>query len=318
MKIKFFTPRLVIKSCIAFTCLAGTLNLTLPISLTDTVRAEARVSTMADLSLRSESQIKSEASLFQTALTEISRISTMKLTSTKELAAANAIIEKNVSNLRYERSKLIALGLADGSFTGAMKAKGSTKAGAESFGTEVAKDPTSILKVSGGQVLADRMRASLSEDIAKVRLVAQLVKKASEDLKAKQAHHASPTTRDWRTVIAQPPATLYSVDVTVLVVVVAVIAFPPLGLVLVDLASTALAAVTVVGLAAAAVALIGNLIKNAGTDEGRDAVATCQNDVDRQYRRCVNAAADMGLLADVAKALCYGDWLLGSTECWIT
>jgi hypothetical protein len=79
--------------------------------------------------------------LYQAAINEIGRISTMKLTTVKELAVANAIVEKHVSNLRFARSKLITIGLNDSFFVSAVKLKGKDKEATEQFGIEWAQGP---------------------------------------------------------------------------------------------------------------------------------------------------------------------------------
>ena len=308
--------RFFISSIVAPALLLGMLNLALPLRLVTPVRAESSVAMPADLGLRSESQLKSEALLFQTALNAIAAIATMRLTTPEELAAANAIVEKNIANLRFARSKLIVMGFADSTFTSAVKRKGADKAATEAFGIELAKDPTSIFKVSGGQALGDRMRSVLAADTAKITQVVAVLKKASADLKAKQGHHASLSNSTLAsTVITSPtPAEMSTLDIAFLVVVVAVIVFPPLGLVLISL----VASVAVVGVAALAATLIRNLAKNATTDEGRDEVAECTAAVDRKYRGCIDAAKDDGLFAYASAALCYADWLAAAAACWVS
>lgn len=325
MRKQIYQPRkyrFIVRSIVTFTLLIGMLNLALPVRWGGPIRATAANAVAADLSLRSESQLRNEATLFQTAINEIGRISTMRISTNKELAVANAIVDKHLPNLKFARSKLIAMGLADSTFTAAVKRKGADKAANEQFGIDLAQDPTNIFKVSGGQALGDRMRSALAADTAKIKQVAAVLKKASEDLKAKQDHHASRTSSGVLAASAEPmnaaPVELSAVDIAVIVVVVAVIAFPLLALVLVNISTGVIVAAVAVGAVVRAAELIGNLVKNASTDEGRDEVAACEDAVDRKYRRCKNSAEDLGIFADAAKAACYADWLLAAAACWVS
>jgi hypothetical protein len=107
---------------------------------------------------------------------------------------------------------------------------------------------------------------------------------------------------------------LSDVDIATIVIGVAVIAYPPLGLALVALGN----ATIYVALAAAATDLIGRLISNLGTEEGRDKVAKCQQDADDRLTDCLRSAAELGILRVPAETVCYADWLLGSALCLAT
>lgn len=268
------------------------------LTLTTPLRVPASVPMTTDLSLRSASQVRTEADSYNTALTEISRISAMKVTTLDQLAQANAIVAKNISKLRYNRSKLAAIGLNESTFINAVKTKAGDTKSAEALATALAKDPAAILKISGAQAVADRIRRSLEADVAKIRQIAAQIKQAASDIKAKtNAHHKSATFGKTRTspsvehsLISEPQAVVFDHDIPVLVISVAVIAFPVLGLALVTLTGVA----PVIALAAAD--LITRLISNLGTEEGRDEVAACQGETDEKYRRCISAAADLGIL----------------------
>jgi hypothetical protein len=101
----------------------------------------------------------------------------MRLTTSKELAVANGIIEKHIGNLKYARSKLIAMGFADSTFTSAVKRSAPDKKALEQFGVGLIQEPTSIIKISGAQALGDRMRSALAADTAKIKQVAAVLKK---------------------------------------------------------------------------------------------------------------------------------------------
>jgi hypothetical protein len=268
--------------------------------------------------LRSEAQLRKEANLFQTAMNEIGRISTMKLATVKDLAVANAIVDKHVSNLRFVRSKLVVMGLSDASFGSGVKRRAADKQATEEFAVELAKQPTSITKVSGGQALSDRIRRSFAADDAKIRAVSDQLKRAAAEIKAKSGHHASGNSSTTTALTAAPAAELKAEHVALIAIVAAVVLFPPLGLAIVYVASQAAVVIYPAMVITAAGMLITNLVINVGTEEGRDKVAECQDDVDRRYRRCKDAAADMGLFADIARATCYADWLAASAVCWVS
>jgi hypothetical protein len=187
--------------------------------------------------LKSESQLRSEAALYDGAIREIERIANLKLAVPEESKKAQAILDKQVPNLRFSRSKLVALGLSDASFASAIKAKAPDKKAADPFAQELARDNKAILKLSGAQSLADRIRKSVAEDTAKLRRIAELLKQAGAEIRAKK-HHAvkanssAPDFVGGRDVFASarpssPPDSVSDTLVTVLVIAVAVIVVPP-------------------------------------------------------------------------------------------
>lgn len=285
----------------------------------------ARVPVSTDLPLRTASQLRTEAESYNTALTEISRISTMRLSTVEELAQANAIVARNVSKLRYNRSKLAAIGLNDSTFTNAVRIQSSDTKSAERFALELAKDPKFIFTITGGQALADRLRRNLDTDVAKIRQIAAQLRLAASNIKANiKPHHSSRnnmmgTSRNsvGNSSISHPQAVLTEIDVAVIVTAVAVVAYPPLGLALLTI-SNAISPNIAVIFVAAAVDLIFRLVSNIGTEEGKDKIAACQEETDAKYRRCIDAAASLGLLKVPAEAVCYADWLLGSAACLVT
>lgn len=310
------------RSLVAFVVVLAFLNVAIPGRAVTTVNRPAP----NDLKLRSESQLRTEANLYQTAINEISRISTKSLTTPKDLDEANAIVDKHISNLRYLRSKLIVQGLADSTFTSAVKLKARESRAAEQFAVDLAKERSSIFTVSGGSSLRDRIRRSFDAETAKVRQIAAQLKQAADAIKANTKEHhlsrslaASSSLRDVDlSMPALPAPDLRGDDIAVLGIVVAVIAFPALGLALAVVAANALGVYVAVSIATAAATLIGRLTENAGTDEGKDRVKACQEEVDSRYRRCVRAAAVFGILAGAARTACYADWLLASAACWVS
>ncbi len=308
--------------------IVGLLNLAIPVRAVTTVNRP----TPTDLKLRSESQVRTEADWYNTAIREITRASSLDLKQPQNLKTANSIFEKHVPNLRYNRSKLVSLGLSDSSFISAVRAKVRDKITAEQLAVDLVKDPTLIFRVSGGQSLADRVRRSLEADATKLRQISTQLQQASLDIKeTTKNHHASRTVKANSTLESHPTTgsllvpELTAVDIAVIVVVVAVIAVPPLGFALLHTAN-AIAGVTLLAAAIVATAelvvaagvLIGRLISNLGTEEGQDKIAACQRQVDTQYRRCMRAAAGMGIFRGAAELACYAEWLVSSGACLVT
>jgi hypothetical protein len=277
-------------------------------------------SAAATLNLKSESQLKTEAGLYDTAIREISRLADLKLANPDTSKTALSIIDKQAPNLKFGRSKLIALGLGNSTFVSAVKAKGADKKSTEQFGQELSKDPNSILKLNGASAVADQIRNSAAADIAKLQKVAQLLRQAGADIKAK-AHHAV-KARSTATVseaaLTLPPAGLTTEQIVILVVVVAVIAFPPLGIVLVDISSPAVAGVIAAALVAEAALLVARLVENAGTDKGRDRVAECEDNAAARKRHCISEAGDLPFpISIAAEDACYAQWLLDAAVCLV-
>lgn len=273
------------------------------------------------LNLKSESQLKSEAGLYDAAIREISRIADLKLANPENSKTAQTIIDKHLPNLKFSRSKLVVLGLGESSFVSAVKAKGGDKKSLDQFAQDLSNDPNSILKLNGAAAVADRIRTSADADITKLQKIAALLKQAGGDIKA-SAHHAARGRSTFNPLPAAPtllPAGLTTEQVVILVVVVAVIAFPPLGLVLVDIAAPVAAAVYAAAIVAGAVLMVARLVENVGTEKGRDRVAECQDRVESKKRRCISEAGDLPYPINIAAAdACYAQWLLDAAVCLIS
>lgn len=249
----------------------------------------------AALSLKSQSQLKSEAALYETAIREIGTIANMKLSTPEELKKANDIVAKQIRNLKFGRSKLISLGLADGVFVEAVKAKAKDEKSAEAFVLELGKDPSSILKLAGAESLKSRVERALETDNTLLKNVAQKLKRSAEEVKSTlKQHHAknySPVRYDWRLDL------LIYVAFVVNPVVAAVIAANVIPVVIVA-------------------SLAARLATNIGTEEGQNKVAACMDGIDKQYQNCLAAAAQLPLGFSVAAAaVCYADWLLDAAAC---
>jgi len=200
--------------------------------------------------IKSEAQVKSEAAHYDDAILQIKQIANLKLAVPEESKKAQGILDKQIPNLRFNRSKLIAFGLNDPGFVGAAKAKAGDKKSAEQFALELGKDHNSILKLPGAQSVSSSIRSSIEADTALLRRIAQLLKDAAVEIKAKSGHVMSRPTSSMpgskhmsaARVAANPVVitdTLSPEVTTLLVVAAAVVICPPLGVAIFELANVA-------------------------------------------------------------------------------
>jgi hypothetical protein len=255
------------------------------------------------LVLKSESQLKTEAAAYDAAIREITRVASMELATLEDLKKADAILARQIPNLKYNRSKLVVLGLSDAGFTSAVKERIPDSRAAEEFARTINKDPRAILNLKGATSVRDRMLARLNSDTTLLRRVADRLKKAAADIKAKlKTHHLAAASAAIPRLDLETPVVPQPFDSDVfLLIAVAVIVEPPLVL-----------ALPAIG----AVLIIARLVENIGTDEGKDKVAACQEEADRRYRNCVAASANLPFGANVlAQSACYAQWLLDSAGC---
>lgn len=125
--------------------------------------------TFQRLALKSESQVKSEASLYDTAIREIGRIESMKLTTTDEFTRVKSVLDQQVPNLRRIRSKLVALALSDTTLISAARARTNTTKLAEEFALELATNSESVFKLNGGLGVKDKISRSFETDTSMLR-----------------------------------------------------------------------------------------------------------------------------------------------------
>ncbi|MDQ3819296.1 MAG: hypothetical protein M3362_16690 [Acidobacteriota bacterium] len=271
--------------------------------------------------LKSESQLRSEAELYDTAVREISRVADMKLATEEGSKEAQAILDRQIPNLRFGRSKLVVLGLSESSFVSAVRSRAGDKKSASDFAQELGKDKSAIMKLNGAQSVADRIRSKAAEDFANLRRVADQLKQVEADIKSKaKTEHAvnirldriasAATLIDGNPVNPLQNGGLDPGTVIAIVIVVAMIACPPLLVAFLELETNPVFAGAVIF-----AQIVADLIVNVGTDEGRNKVAACQKDADAAYRRCVKDAKAFGPLAWAAADACYGQWLLDSASC---
>lgn len=260
-----------------------------------------------ELRVKSDSQIRSEAALYDAAIREISRIETMTLATADDFKPVRSILERHVPNLRFNRSKAVTIGLAESTFVNAAKARTSDRAKADEFARELAADNQAIFRLSGAQSVKDKINQSVKNDMSMLRRVSERMQRAAEEIKAKSpAHHANPNPRfmDSRESIVQGVSVgdvLAAVVVTSLVISVAMIIGGPMALVAMIALTTAVVGGVVSGvayvpavIAVAAASLVGRIAANVGSEESRDKLKECMENVDARYRQCVQQGGVLG------------------------
>ena len=270
--------------------------------------------------LKTESLVKSEASLYDTAVREIGRIESMRLTTADEFTRVKSVLERHVPNLKFIRSKLVALALNDATLISAARARTSTTKLAEEFAVELATNSESVFKLSGGAAVRDKISRSFQTDVTMLRRVSEQLKRAASDFKP-TGHHAIPERllpHAYNSVQRDGVVTtIATVVVASLVVSALIIACPPLAIALPVLASLAAGAVFGVGaivvgafVVVGAVTLLERVATNVGTEQGRDQIAECLQEVDSRYDTCV---AEHPLIALMGG--CLAEYLLRAAAC---
>lgn len=133
--------------------------------------------------LKAESQLRSEASRYDSAVRVIGGIATMKLATVGDLKKAIDIVNREHPNLRLRFSKLIVLAISDPTFSSAVKAR--TAAGsqaAEAFLREIQADPKTILRLSGAESLKTRLQRTDEANAATLRRTADRFKAIARKL----------------------------------------------------------------------------------------------------------------------------------------
>jgi len=273
----------------------------------------------AAVDLRSESQMKTEAGLYDSAMREIERALTIKLETIEDLKAATALLAKQIPNLRFNRSKLAQIGLSDSTFVAAVRERTKDSKTTDAFVRELATDSKSITKLSGALSLSDRLQRKVDGDVALIRRLADRLTQVTADLKAKiKQNHVGLRNGEFDTTFAgheflSPAPRISDSDIELVLVIVAVYVFPG---VLVGLAILAAGPISLGIVVTGAALLIGRVVENFGTDKGRDRVAACQDAAEAEYKSCVagGAGACCGL-AELNAAGCLAKWLFDSGAC---
>jgi hypothetical protein len=263
--------------------------------------------------VKSESQLRSEASRYDAAIRAISGIATMKLDTGEDLNRAVTILDRERPNLRFLRAKLVMIGLSDSSFINAVRRKAPNKQAAEAFAQQLIADPKVAATVDGTTALKSRIQQSLAADSATLRRAGERLKAAAGKFKKAQA---SPTanpagSNDFKILKAsftgaQPVMDLAETSTS--------FALDPVSIAIIVVAIIGYAMVAYVGLK-----WFGPRF-GIGTEEDKDQVADCQQETDDRYLRCVSEAQDLPagfplFLREAARAACYADWLLRQAAC---
>lgn len=220
------------------------------------------------ITLKTESQFRSEASLYDGAIRAISGILTMRLETQDDLKAALSIVERQRPNLKFFRSQLVVTALSNSTFSAAAKRKMPTKEAAITFLTSL-NDRNKVTTIAGFDQVKTQMKTRTETDAAVLRRASDRLKTAGERLKAAEHHSRSAffpsrvslsgSNENSSPTAAQDPLTFILFLAVISVAVIAVAAF-------------------------------GSGVANSVTDEGRDAVADCQDRADQNYSQCVAAS----------------------------
>lgn len=163
-----------------------------------------RVTTLPSpaVELKGESQLRSEASRYDSAVRVIGSIATMKLTTVGELKKAIDIVNREHPNLRFRFSKLIVLAISDPTFSSAVKArKAAGSQAAEAFLKEIQAGPKNILRLTGAEPLKTRLQRTDEANAATLRRTADRFKAIAKKL-GNAATPLLPVTSERPTAIA--------------------------------------------------------------------------------------------------------------------
>jgi predicted phage tail protein len=267
------------------------------------------------LKLKTESQIKSESALYDAALREITRIETLKLKTPEDSKIAEDILEQQVSNLRFGRSKLIAMGLSDSTFVNAVKAKVYDKKSADQFAQELAKDSAAILKLPGAAAVRDQIRKKADADANKLQ---SIVRK----LKEEEARKRNEANLDASAIVPTAPIKVIAaaIIVSILVAVAIIVSVNTLGaaLALVVVAAAG-ASATAAALAAGAAAVVAGVEEVASNVPSEEKIAACQDKADTKYKNCKSKANKLWEpVRSIERGHCRADWLFDAAVCLAT
>ncbi len=302
------TPRVLFAILLSFTFL---LNLRPMTSSAGT--------TLSTLNLRSESQLRTEAGLYDAAIREISRVATMKLETIEDLKTANAILRKHAPNLAFSRPKLVVTGLGDPTFVGALRERTRDSKATDSFALDVARDPNSILKLNGASSLADRTVRSVEADIALLRKVVERLKKTSDDMRSKTTPHHSVSRKvlGVSSIVESGSADTgnntrsftpdFPNNRVVILIAIAVVAIPPFAMALTGPATRADGVLL-------SEALIIKINTNIGAEKGIDVVAECRDRAAENFSRCLEGQS-VGPFVIVNETACLNHYLLDLAAC---
>lgn len=265
----------------------------------------------AAIDVKSESQYRSEATRYGSAIRAISGIATMKLETGEDLKKALAILDRERPSLKLHFSKLVVLGLSDSTFSSAVKKRASDERAAEAFAKELEADRKTILKLDGAEALKARIQRSAESDAAVLRRAGERLKEASEKLKRAGQRGAAPGLgvrdefRVIRAAFDRAPAPMNAHHTLSM-------ALQRRGL---NPAIRVLLIILRTELGQRFVDVIRPL-----EQEDVDEVAACQGEADARYLTCVAEANRLPsgfpfFEREVAQGLCYSKWLAEQADC---
>lgn len=285
-------------SLITYPCLSG---------------SSSSAATAPAIDIKTESQYRNEATLYDRTIREIASIASMKLDSEAGLKQAIAILDRARPNMKLITSKLITMAFSDSTFSAGVKKKSPDKQAAEAFVKELSRDTKSVLKLEGAQSLSTRIRNAITTDAeilkrsaARLNDAAARIKQSGprgaahdlrerDDFKMGRVGFRPPPNRATEpapSIMAADPATVFAIIFVAVVVIEVVILGPA-------------------------------VIRNIVTEEGRDKTADCLEGADSRLASC-NARADrdfppsgLTFLVNLgARALCYETWLIQVALCY--
>ncbi len=284
--------------------------LCLSIILYPLIRSTTAASANSAADVKTESQLRAEASRYDGAIRAISEIGTMKLDTGGDLARAVTILDREAPNLKLHFSKYVALALSDSTFSAAVKRKLSNRATAETVLKQMSTDRKIVLTLDGAASVKSRIERSAASDAAVLRRAGERLQDAAERIKKAGPGSTAPrlgAARGFQSLRAnfvetEQPSLTPAAMMPVLVDPLTVFAVVYVALVVI--------AVVIYGAA---------IVKNVSTEEGRDAIADCQDSADVDFTNCRAAANNLPsgfptFQREVARASCYGPWPIAQAE----
>ena len=284
MKNRIFLTRVVISTALTISFLV------FPFRLNASVAAAA-------VPIRTESQYRAEASRYDAAVRAISGILTMKLETTDDLKAALNIVEQQRQNLKLYRSKLATLAFSNSTFSNAVKRRMTNKDAATALIASLSADRQKVSTIAGFDEVKTQIKNSAAADAAVLRRASERLKTAAERLKEAGYVDRSSDVRLMRASFSHVDENAFGA--------------PPQDPATLLIAVVGIGFWVVVGIAIVAYGV--GVVGNSNTEEGRDAVADCQDRADQNYAQCVSTtlfgklACAATLLAEQAICLAFPD-----------
>jgi hypothetical protein len=261
----------------------------------------------ASVDLKSEAEVRSEATRYDGAMRAIAGVASMKLEKPDEMKRALATLDSKGSDLKFHRSKLIVLGLSDTSFTGAVKKASPNKEAAEALIKETTANPKAVLELNGAQSLVTRLQQSAQTEAATLRRVSERLKEAAAKIKQSSKTRVTPDVREAKLISAvyrgvnesyEPSLSVNPLQgevIAVLLIVVAVIIF--------------------LEIASFAIKVFESFLTKVLESIERQ-TAECREAADTKRTKCVADAHNQVFpLNLVAEAECDSEWLAQSAAC---